>query len=429
MVVHVDPDAQTQPARLVPPRPVVNIPGRRRGADQRGVQRRAAEGHRHAQGELRHRRSTTTSRSTSSAFQRHRRRDREDPGVLPGPARDEKTGLNITIARLRRARRQPGARVRAARHLEYYSTRPASGTTPTRTPDLDRITRQQNFIRRLAGLAVQQEPASNPLTANEIADAIVPRPEDRRGPDARTTSSGSSTRSGRSTRTTTSAIEMLTLPSKEGPDQKGQSVLSRRSPTPTRVLARLRDFSRRHGDERRDRRSRRRCRCGCSTASDVDGAAAAALARFAELSFAPGGAAQRPRGTVEQTEIRYRPGARQGEAGVPLPSTPTRASSRTRPQACRCRGRRRPELRVGGGTVGGTCADDDRPSARGTGADHSPVDIDTVDLRVGQWPRIDADLGAHREQGRDAGTHLEREPARYAGAEDAPVLTTSGDER
>jgi hypothetical protein len=43
--------------------------------------------------------------------------------------------------------------------------------------------------------------------------------------------------------------------------------------------------------------------------TNLAGAASAVLARFVEIGFQPGGTANDPRGTVEQTEIRYQPGS------------------------------------------------------------------------------------------------------------------------
>jgi len=60
-----------------------------------------------------------------------------------------------------------------SRYLEYYDERTQHFVSVNdRAPDLSRINRQQEFMRKLAGLAVAKS-LDNPFTANKVADEIV----------------------------------------------------------------------------------------------------------------------------------------------------------------------------------------------------------------------------------------------------------------
>jgi len=166
--------------------------------------------------------------------------------------------------------------------------------------DLDRITRQQGFIRKLADVAARQG-ASNPLTALDIADAIVPKlkvdqqltkqeifqlvntfrkvnPEDN------------------------SAIEMITLPVQSATD--GNRVVVKQ-PDASQVLARLRTFGTPSADEIDPKLLPSQVRVRVLNASGVEGAAGEALAGLQRYSFAPAGVGNARR--LSATEIHYRP--------------------------------------------------------------------------------------------------------------------------
>ena len=98
---------------------------------------------------------------------------------FPATAPDKEHGPRHQDARLRRARRSPGARVRAVAPLPLQDA--TSGNDPRSGPeegdqDLGRIRRQQYFIRSLAQEAIKAG-ARNPLTAKALLEKIVPHLE------------------------------------------------------------------------------------------------------------------------------------------------------------------------------------------------------------------------------------------------------------
>ena len=228
------------------------------------------------------------------------------PVYFPYAARDQKTGLYVTLPGCLRLDGTSALSYVRSRALEYYSNTRKRWMNADNTPDIDRIARQQDFMRKLAGLAVQKS-LNNPITANNIANRVLEhlKIDDNLTKDDifelidafRTINPNDQ-----------SALEFQTLPWKQGPDQKGQSVLYPDEPKASEMVARLNDFANGEG----------------STAATIDpanisvrvlngtgleGAASAVLTQMVVLGFEDGGTENDRRGTVEQTEIRYQPGA------------------------------------------------------------------------------------------------------------------------
>jgi hypothetical protein len=173
-------------------------------------------------------------------------------------------------------------------------------------PDIDRIARQQEFMRKLAGLAVQKS-LNNPITANSIADRVLEhlKIDDNLTKDDifelirafRTINPNDQ-----------SALEFQTLPWKEGPDQNGQSVLYPDEPQASEMVARLNDFQ--NGDESQTARiDPSKVSVRVRNGTGLQGAASAVLAELVGFGFVDAGTTNDPRGRVAQTEIRYQPGA------------------------------------------------------------------------------------------------------------------------
>ena len=190
-----------------------------------------------------------------------------------------------------------------ARHLQYYDAQTGEWQDASPRADLDRITRQQNFIRRLAA-AASAKGASNPLTAYEIADATIPKlkidkqlskddifrlvntfrkvnPEDN------------------------SAIEMITLPV-QSRRRDGSAGGASSSPTPIRSSPGCAASARRPPTRSIPKLLPSQVRVRVLNASGIDGAAGEALAGLQRYSFAPAGVGNTKRLTA--TEIHYRPG-------------------------------------------------------------------------------------------------------------------------
>src|SRR5262249_41456080 len=129
-----------------------------------------------------------------------------------------------------------------SRSLQYYSPLTKKWFSPDPVPDIGRIQRQQEFIQKLAGLAVQ-ESLNNPLTANNVADNVVNnlQADDGLSKDDifalidafRTINPNDS-----------SSLQFTTLPWKTGPTQGGgQQVLYVDQAAAAPILAQLKTFN------------------------------------------------------------------------------------------------------------------------------------------------------------------------------------------
>jgi LCP family protein required for cell wall assembly len=223
------------------------------------------------------------------------------PVFFAAPVRDSYSGLNITTPGCVKLNGQQALEYVRARHMEQYDSQTGEWVDASPRADLDRITRQQNFIRRLADVAARKS-GSNPLTALDVADAIVPKltvDESLSKQDIfqlvntfRKVNPNDS-----------SAVEMVTIPV-EAANDGAHLVL--KQPDADSVLARLRAF----GESTAKNTSKvlpAQIRVRVLNASGVDGAAGRALADFQKYSFAPAGTGNT--GFRDQTEIHYAPGS------------------------------------------------------------------------------------------------------------------------
>ena len=231
------------------------------------------------------------------------------PVYFPYPARDQKTGLYSPFAGCVRLDGNGALSYVRSRYLEYFSEQSNRWLNADAVPDIDRIARQQDFMRKLAGLAVQKS-LNDPLTANKITDRVLEnltidraltkddifglieafRTIDPNDPNS---------------------LEFETLPWTNGPTQGGQSVLYVKQPEAEAVLARLADFSGSGGNS-----------AGSTNVAPADvklevrngsarvGEAAAVLKELKGFGFRGAGTRDDARVTVALTEVRYRPGAK-----------------------------------------------------------------------------------------------------------------------
>lgn len=226
------------------------------------------------------------------------------PVYFPYAARDQKTGLYVTLPGCVKLDGASALSYVRSRGLEYYSIPRKRWVSADAVPDIDRIARQQEFMRKLAGLAVQKS-LNDPLTANDIADRVL---ENLKIDDG--LSKGDIFELIDAFRTINpndqSALEFQTLPWKNGPNQGGQDVLYPDEPAASEMINRLSDFS---GGSRTATVSPSSVKLEVLNASTQEGAASATLAELTKLGFRGAGEGNDKRGTVEQTEIRYQPGA------------------------------------------------------------------------------------------------------------------------
>jgi hypothetical protein len=217
------------------------------------------------------------------------------------PTRDKNTGLNITDPGCVELNGDQSLQFARSRYLQTYNSQTGEWEDASPRGDLDRIVRQQNFIRRLADVAARKS-GSNPLTALEVADAIVPKLtiDEQLGKQDifRLVNTFRKVNPNDD-----SAVEMLTIPVEESSTDQGQVVL--KQPDADSVLARLRSFGAPKAEFDEDLLPAQ-VRVRVLNASGEDGEAGQALTKFQSYSFAPAGV-----GTVdilEATEIHFRPG-------------------------------------------------------------------------------------------------------------------------
>jgi LCP family protein required for cell wall assembly len=224
------------------------------------------------------------------------------PIYFPYPARDLKTGLHLIVGGCLDLSGTQALEYVRSRSLQYYVAFRNKWLDANPVPDIGRIQRQQDFLRKLAGLAVQ-ESLNNPLTANDVADQVVQNLQADAGLskddifaliDAFRTINTNDT----------SSLQFLTLPWVGGPKQKGQDVLYVDERNAPAILAQLRDFS----GAAAPKIATGDVKLQVLNGSGKDGAAQGALDRFSELGFVGTGAKNNPSGRVAQTEVRYAPG-------------------------------------------------------------------------------------------------------------------------
>jgi len=157
------------------------------------------------------------------------------PVYFPYAARDAYSGLNEPAGCQPLDGNAALSYVRS-RHLQYLKN--GSWTDASPRADLDRITRQQDFIRKLASFA-SAKAGQNPLDALDIANAIVPKLkiDDQLSKDnilrlVKTFRNVDPKQQG--------ALEMQTLPNVASTSQPGR--LDVQEPEADQLLARLRTF-------------------------------------------------------------------------------------------------------------------------------------------------------------------------------------------
>ncbi len=236
------------------------------------------------------------------------------PVYFPYPARDQLSGLdNVWVAGCYHLDGPAALSYVRSRHLEYEINGKWVPSDPL--SDLDRIQRQQDFIKKLGAIAVRQT-LNHPLLAPGLADKMIPNlkadPGFNRAAFNQLVEAFIGLSSG-----TSGGPTFTTLPW-DGPASRGggQSVLLVKQPEADAVLAVLRGeapiptpttttvagpaptASLRPSD----------VRVKVLNASGVQGAAGTASNALVNLGFPSGGIGNDPRGTIDHTEIRYAPG-------------------------------------------------------------------------------------------------------------------------
>jgi len=230
------------------------------------------------------------------------------PTYFPYAARDTKTNLKVGYPGCIRLDGPTALAYVRSRDLEYYSQVPGVKDwipVDQNAPDINRILRQQSFIRGLAALAVARS-LDDPLTAFDITKRVVPKLKADQNLE-----NGEIIDLVATFRTINpndqSALDMRTFPWVGGTEQDGQSVLYPKDPEWRTYAAALADFSTKAPSAFRVSPSGVRLRVLNGTGEN--GAARSALREFAALGFERAGTGDDERGRVKRTEVRYAKGA------------------------------------------------------------------------------------------------------------------------
>ncbi|HEY3722303.1 MAG TPA: LCP family protein [Acidimicrobiia bacterium] len=223
------------------------------------------------------------------------------PVYFPYPARDKESGLNIPTAGCISLDGNQALAYARSRTLQYYDSTRGDWVDASPLADIDRITRQQGFIRKLADVAARKG-ASNPLTALDIADAIVPKLR----LDTQLTKQDifQLVNTFRKVNPNdNSAIRMQTIPWQQAPSNANRLVL--KQPAADSMLAQLRTFGAVNGPDFTKLQPSQVTVKVLNASGDL-GAAGKALAGFQRYGFAPGEVGNTS--LLGNTEIHFRPG-------------------------------------------------------------------------------------------------------------------------
>jgi hypothetical protein len=187
-----------------------------------------------------------------------------------------------------------------SRHLQYDKLGNGRWTDGSPRADLDRITRQQDFIRKLASSA-SAKAGQNPLDALDIANAIVPKLkiDDQLSKDnilrlVKTFRNVDPKQEG--------ALEMQTLPNVASTSQPGR--LEVQQPEADQLLSRLRTFG---GDTAKTQTVHEAdVVVGVLNGSGKNGLAGTTLPELQLRGFGPGPVGNAP--PTAKTLVRYAPG-------------------------------------------------------------------------------------------------------------------------
>jgi polyisoprenyl-teichoic acid--peptidoglycan teichoic acid transferase len=160
------------------------------------------------------------------------------PVYVPYQARDDLTGLYQPSPGCKLLNGADALAYVRSRDLQYYSQSKRRWMPADAVPDLNRIARQQQFIKQLAGIAVQKS-LRDPLVGNQILNRVLENLTLDKGlskDDVLTLVDAFRTVNPNDT----GHVQFATIPvSTDGPPQDGQSVLYLKAPDADAVLARL----------------------------------------------------------------------------------------------------------------------------------------------------------------------------------------------
>jgi LCP family protein required for cell wall assembly len=236
------------------------------------------------------------------------------PVYFPYPARDQLSGLtNVFVAGCYHLDGAPALAYVRSRHLEYFEN--GKWVDASGRADIDRIARQQDFIKKLGRIAVART-LDDPMIAPDLADQMIPNLAADAGFDRAAFnqlvqsfiglsdgSSGGPTFETLPWSMGDSAGSFLVV--KEPEADAMLAILRGQAPIPTTTTAPADSGS---GSATTAAPAGVRpsdIRVQVLNGSGVQGAAGTTSQAFTNKGFVSGGADNDPRGTIDHTEIRY----------------------------------------------------------------------------------------------------------------------------
>ncbi len=235
------------------------------------------------------------------------------PVYFPYPARDELSGLGPTpVGGCYHLDGAPALAYVRSRHLEYFIDGKWRDASPQ--ADIDRIQRQQDFIKKLGGIAVTRT-VDDPMIAPDLADKVIPNLTADSGFDRAAFNQLVRAFLGLSEGNGGPTFETLPwemgdsvgsfLKVKEPEADAVLAVLRGQAPIPTTTTAAPADGGSGSGGTAAPSVKPSDVRVLVRNASGVQNAAGNTSEALAGKGFVPGGATNDPRGTIDKTEIRY----------------------------------------------------------------------------------------------------------------------------
>jgi LCP family protein required for cell wall assembly len=235
------------------------------------------------------------------------------PVYFPYPARDQLSGLGPTpAAGCYHLDGPPALAYVRSRHLEYFIDGRWRDASPQ--ADIDRIARQQDFIKKLGGIAVAKA-VDDPMIAPDLADKMIPNLTADTGFDR--PAFNQLVQAFLGLRDSSGGPTFETLPWKMG-DSVGSflvvkqpeadavlAVLRGQAPIPTTTTAPPANGGSGSAGTTAPSVKASDVRVLVRNASGVQNAAGNTSQALAGKGFVPGGAENDPRGTIDKTEIRY----------------------------------------------------------------------------------------------------------------------------
>jgi LCP family protein required for cell wall assembly len=239
------------------------------------------------------------------------------PVYFPYPARDQLSGLNdVFVAGCYHLDGAPALAYVRSRHLEYYIDGKWTDASPE--ADIDRIQRQQDFVKKLGRIAVQRT-VNDPLIARDLADRVIPNLTVDPGFDRTAFNQLVEAFIGLSDGGS-GGPTFQTLPWKRGnaagsfllvkqPEADAMlAILRGEAPIPTTTTAPPASAGTGTGATTPTGVRPVDVRVTVRNASGVQNAAGTTSQKLTQLGFVPGNAENDPRGMVDHSEVRYASG-------------------------------------------------------------------------------------------------------------------------